>query len=314
MPNLRHRTILIVDDSDAIQHHVERVLTAEADEFQVLMARDGLSAFNLLVRHKVDLVLCDLVMPGIDGFKFLTLKHGRPELADLPVIMLTGASDVSEKVKALEAGAADYLTKPFHERELVARVRVHLKLRALQEELKEKNERLEVLSRMDGLTGIWNRRHVMEVGEVELVRARRYGTELGCIVLDLDHFKRVNDQHGHLVGDRVLAAVAEQLQRDLRRCDLAARYGGEEFVLLLPQTGLEGTRAVAERQRAAVAELCISEDAGEVRPTASFGVAAFPTHPAKAIEELFRHADQALYRAKELGRNRVEVAETIAAP
>jgi diguanylate cyclase (GGDEF)-like protein len=306
---LRRRTILIVDDSEAIQHHVERVLSAQQEEFEVLTAKDGLSAFNLLVHNKVDLVLCDVVMPGIDGFKFLTLKNSRPELADLPVIMLTGASDVSEKVRGLEAGAADYLTKPFHDQELVARVRVHLKLRALQEELLVKNEQLHLLSQTDGLTGIWNRRHLMEIGEVELDRARRYRIELGCIMLDLDHFKLVNDQHGHLVGDQVLSAVALQLQQDLRKCDLAARYGGEEFMLLLPQTGLGGARTVAERQRLAVAALRVPAGTAEVRPTVSLGVAAYPTHPAENIEDLFRHADQALYRAKEAGRNRVELAE-----
>jgi two-component system, cell cycle response regulator len=303
------RTILIVDDSEAIQHHVEQVLAAQSEAFQVLTAKDGLSAFNLIVRNKVDLVLCDVVMPGIDGFKFLTLKKSRPELADLPVIMLTGASDVSEKVRGLEAGAADYLTKPFHDQELVARVRVHLKLRALQEELRVKNEQLQLLSRTDGLTGIWNRRHLIEVGEVELDRARRYKNELGCIMLDLDHFKLVNDRHGHLVGDRVLAAVAQQLGQDLRKCDLAARYGGEEFVLLLPQTGLAGALAVAERQRLAVAGLSVSAGGVDIHPTVSLGVAAYPTQPAENIEELFRHADQALYRAKEAGRNRVRLAE-----
>lgn len=309
MAMLERRTILIVDDSEAIQHHVEHVLSVQDEEFQVLTAKDGLSAFNLLVRNKVDLVLCDVVMPGIDGFKFLTLKNSRPEFADLPVIMLTGASDVSAKVRGLEAGAADYLTKPFHDQELVARVRVHLKLRALQEELRVKNEQLQLVSRTDGLTGIWNRRHLMEVGEVELDWARRYKNELGCIMLDLDHFKLVNDRHGHLVGDQVLSAVAEQLQQDLRKCDLAARYGGEEFVLLLPQTGLEGAHAVAERQRLAVAALSVPAGMTEVRPTVSLGVAAYPTHPAESIEDLFRHADQALYRAKEAGRNRVELAE-----
>jgi len=309
MSLLERRTILIVDDSEAIQHHVERVLSAQSEEFRVLTAKDGLSAFNLIVRNKVDLVLCDVVMPGIDGFKFLTLKQSRPELADLPVIMLTGASDVSEKVRGLEAGAADYLTKPFHDQELVARVRVHLKLRALQEELRIKNEQLQLVSRTDELTSIWNRRHLMEVGEVELDRARRYKNELGCIMLDLDHFKLVNDQHGHLVGDQVLSAVARQLQQDLRKCDLAARYGGEEFVLLLPQTGLAGSLAVAERQRLAVAELSVSVGTVEVRLTVSLGVAVYPTHPAENIEDLFRHADQALYRAKEAGRNRVRLAE-----
>ncbi len=301
------RTILIVDDSETVRHHVQRVLSAQAEEFEFLTAMDGLAAFNLLVHQRIDLVLCDVVMPGVDGFKFLALKASRPDLCDVPVIMLTSASEISEKVKGLEAGAADYLTKPFHDQELVARVRVHLKLRALQEELEGKNQQLQLLSRTDELTGVWNRRHLMQVAEVELERARRYGTELACIMLDLDYFKVVNDRHGHLIGDQVLVAVAGQLRRDLRKCDLVARYGGEEFVMLLPQTGLEGACVVAERQRQAVAALRVTSGTCVVCPRASLGVTAFPSHAAANIEQLFRNVDEALYRAKQAGRNRVEV-------
>jgi two-component system cell cycle response regulator len=300
------RTVLIVDDSEAIQSHLRRVLSAQNEPLELLVAPDGLAAYGLLLRHKIDLVLCDLIMPGIDGFKFLALKRGRPELVDIPVIMLAGASEVAEKVKALEAGAADYLSKPFHDQELVARLRVHLRLRALQDELKEKNEQLVLLSRTDALTGVWNRRYLLEMADIELARAQRYGTPLGCIILDLDHFKSINDRFGHTMGDQVLVAVARMLQRDLRKCDMAARYGGEEFVVLLPQTGLEGAQTVAERERASIGSLAVSFGDAVVHPTASFGVTAIPACRAGTFADLVGKADAALYRAKEKGRNRVE--------
>ncbi|MFC1642301.1 GGDEF domain-containing protein, partial [Myxococcota bacterium] len=144
--------------------------------------------------------------------------------------------------------------------------------------------------------------------ELEFSRAQRYQTELSCVLLDLDHFKSINDRHGHLVGDQVLVAVAERLKHELRQSDLAARYGGEEFAVLLAQTGSEGARMVAERQRLRIANLRVACHNAEVRPTASFGIATFPKNRAGTLQDLLRQADEALYRAKARGRNCVELA------
>lgn len=302
-------TILIVEDSETAAAHARRVLEECSSGYRILTAKDGLDGYKALVTTQVDLVLCDLVMQTMDGHKFLGLKRSRPELADVPVIMLTGAGEVSDKVRALEGGAADYLTKPFHDAELAARVRVHLKIRALQAELREKNQRLEELSNTDPLTKLANRRHFLEVAGVELLRAQRYATPLACVMLDLDHFKNINDGYGHLAGDAVLVAVAAALRGGLRQHDIAARYGGEELVLLLPHTDLHGAEAVAQRYRRTIEELCISHRGVELCVTASLGVAAFPDHAIGTLEDLLARADAGLYAAKEAGRNRVCVAE-----
>ena len=303
------QSILVIDDSESAVARVRHVLETSGDGYRLLTARDGLDGFKVLVTSHIDLVVCDLVMSGMDGFKFLGLKRTRPDMSDIPVIMLTGASDIGEKVKALDGGAADYVTKPFHDAELLARVRVHLKVRALQAELREKNIRLEELSNTDGLTKLANRRHFMELAKVELMRAQRYDTPLSVVLIDLDHFKAVNDTYGHSAGDQVLTRVSEAIRRDLRQYDVAARYGGEELVLLLPQTDAHGAEAVAQRYRHTIEELVVSSDTNEVRITASFGVAAFPEHPAESIDLLLDRADAALYESKRQGRNRVTLAQ-----
>jgi diguanylate cyclase (GGDEF)-like protein len=301
-------TILVIDDSETLISHVKQALAARNPEYRLLSAKNGLDGFKVLITNQVDLVLCDVVMPGIDGFKFLSLKRSRPEYVDVPVIMLTGTADVGAKVKGLEAGASDYLTKPFHDEELVARVRVHLKVKALQEELRDKNARLEELSNTDGLTSLKNRRHFMELAEVELMRAKRYETPLAVVMLDVDHFKSINDRYGHQTGDRALVTVAEVLRRDLRRHDVAGRYGGEEFVLLLPHTNSQGALAVAERYRKNMASVTIPSEAGEFSITVSLGVASFPDTPVESLEDLLRAADRALYAAKGAGRDCVVVS------
>ncbi len=301
-------TVLIIDDSETVQHRVQRALADKGLFSKFLLASDGVDGFKLLLGNPVDLILCDVIMPGIDGFKFLQLKQSKPEFSEIPVIMLTGQEDVRAKVKGLEAGASDYLTKPFDDEELVARVRVHLKIKNLQDELKDKNVRLEELSNTDGLTRITNRRHFMEMFEIEFLRAERYRTSLALTMVDLDHFKQINDRHGHLVGDQALIAVAKVLREGLRKFDVVARYGGEEFVLLLPETDLAGAQIVAERYRKRIEEAQVTAGSARIRLTASLGVAVFPRDGVAGIDDLIRIADQALYEAKSKGRNRVVAA------
>lgn len=299
------RTVLIIDDSEPIRRHVERVLRDHhvADDF--LTASNGMEAFSLLMKHPVALVFCDVEMPGFDGFKFLRLKASKTELEDVPVIMLTGKEDVRAKVRGLSEGASDYLTKPFHDEELVARAQVHLKLKELQDELRDKNALLEELSRTDGLTGLLNRRSLVELLNAEFAKCERYRTPLSLVMVDIDHFKKVNDTHGHLVGDAALKVLAGVLRAELRTCDAAARFGGEEFALLLPQTDREGAIVAAERCRAALERAAVPTEGGVLHITASFGVATCPESNVASLDDLVGLADQALYRAKNDGRNRV---------
>ena len=298
--------VLVIDDSALIREQVLRTLREVAIFDRYHEARDGLEGFKTLIETKADLVICDVDMPRMDGFKFLQLVDARPELQGVPIIMLTGMLDFNSKIRGLEQGASDYLTKPFDAGELVARVKVQLKIKSLQDELKKANELLKKLTNIDHLTNLFNRRYLAEILDGEFFRARRKNEELSLIIVDIDYFKHVNDTYGHQNGDVVLAAVAKLAQSQLRVYDSAARYGGEEFVLVIPGTSLDGGVMVAERLRQAVLEYCFPSPMEDMTITVSAGVATFPSPHIDSVDSLFRQADEALYRAKQNGRNRVE--------
>jgi two-component system, cell cycle response regulator len=304
-------TVLIVDDSDAIREKTRSALALLPICDNVLEADNGLRGLKLLAQHKVDLVLCDVVMPELDGFKFLQLMKAKPEYRDVPVIMLTGEEGTDKKVKGLEQGASDYITKPFEASELLARVKVQLKMKSLQDELREKNAQLERLASTDALTKIHNRRYFMEMYDLEWAKCERFHHDMGLIIVDVDKFKSVNDTWGHPEGDRVLVEIAQVLARSLRKVDLIARYGGEEFAVLLPSTDLKGTKLVAEKLRAEVEKNVTvgTGSANQRQVTISIGVAHTPTTPGvSSSDEFIQRADEALYRSKERGRNRVTIA------
>jgi two-component system, cell cycle response regulator len=299
-------TVLVIDDSAAIREQVLRTLSNVSLFDNYREASDGLEGFKTLIESKADLVICDVEMPRMDGFKFLQLVESRPELLGVPIIMLTGMMDFDSKIRGLEQGASDYLTKPFDAGELVARVKVQLKIKSLQDELKKANELLTRLTNIDHLTNLFNRRYLSEVMESEFFRARRKKDHLSLIIIDIDYFKKINDTFGHQNGDIVLASVAGVAQRQLRAYDSAARYGGEEFVLVVPGTPLAGGVMVAERVRRAVMECRFPAPMEEVTVTISAGVASYPAPHVDSVDSLFRQADEALYRAKQNGRNRTE--------
>ena len=299
--------VLVVDDSPAIREQVVRTLRDVGLFEEYKEAKDGLEGFKALIESKADLVICDVDMPRMDGFKFLQLVASRPDLQGLPIIMLTGMMDFNSKIRGLEQGASDYLTKPFDSGELVARVKVQLKIKSLQDELKKANEQLKRLTNIDHLTNLFNRRYLSEILEGEFFRARRNRENLSLVIIDIDYFKNVNDTYGHQNGDVVLASVAGLAQQQLRAYDSAARYGGEEFVLLFPGTSLNGGEMVAERLRQSVLEFSFPPPMQDLTLTISAGVATYPSPHVDSVDSLFRQADEALYRAKQNGRNRVEV-------
>lgn len=301
-------TVLVIDDSIAIRERIIKSLENFNLFERYYEAEDGLEGFKKLLASPVDIILCDLEMPRMDGFKFLGMMKSRPDLQDVPVIILTGMNDRELKVKGLEQGASDYITKPFDPEELVARVKVHLKIKHLQDDLKRSNELLLELSNTDHLTGMYNRRYLMESLDKEVQRTVRKGGNLSLIIMDIDHFKHVNDTYGHLQGDIVLQKVALHLQKELRSYDTAARYGGEEFISILPDASLTEAAFVAERIRTSIQALTFREPLSALNLTVSLGVATFGTHHCSTVDDFIKLADDALYRAKTSGRNRVECA------
>jgi diguanylate cyclase (GGDEF)-like protein len=302
MPN----SVLIIDDSNTIRERIIKTLESFDLFSHYYEAEDGLEGFKKLLSTPVDIILCDLEMPRIDGFKFLSMLKSRPDLQDVPVLILTGMNDRELKIKGLDQGASDYITKPFDPEELVARVKVHLKIKNLQDDLKRSNELLLELSNTDHLTGLFNRRYMMDALDKELQRSVRKGGNLSLIMLDIDHFKQVNDTYGHLQGDVVLQRIASQLQKELRSYDCAARYGGEEFISILPDSNLKEAVFVADRIRQSVQSLKFSGSLSPLNITASLGVVCFPIAGASTVDSFIKLADDALYRAKSNGRNRVE--------
>lgn len=301
-------TILVIDDSDLQRAEIRRALEPAGLFDRILEAADGLAGLRLLLAESVDVVLCDLEMPGLDGEKLLRVRDSRSSAGEIPFLFLTASADTERKVRLLEDGACDTVTKPCHPAELIARLRLHLKIKRLQNELRDKNQMLAKESMTDAVTGLRSRRYVSEVLAIEVLRARRYRLPLTVMMADLDHFKRVNDRFGHPVGDSVLRRVSDLLRNLLRATDVAGRFGGEEFLVILPQTDRAGAVSLAERWRQSL-ELTALEapDGKRIRTTVSIGVAEFMPQMARP-DELVRAADEALYTAKANGRNRTEMA------
>jgi diguanylate cyclase (GGDEF)-like protein len=298
--------VLIIDDSAVVRSQIKQTLQSTKEFNRFVEADNGLTGFKLMMEHQPDVVICDLVMPISDGMKFLALRATRVETTQIPVIMLTAEADFNRKVEVLDRGASDYVTKPFHEKELLARVRVHLRVKVLQDELRGANARLETLSITDPLTGLYNRRYFDSLLLNEVKRTLRYKTPLAVLLLDLDHFKQVNDTYGHQMGDAVLRNVGSIVTACIRTTDSAARYGGEELVVVLTQTGLPGALEAAERLRKEIAETVHTVAGVSMQITASLGLATFDGD-GEAVDcgELVMRADQALYQAKAQGRNRI---------
>ncbi len=291
--------VLVIDDSDLI-HKLVRVRLRQ-EGLEVSGEYEGERGIERAISDPPDLILLDIDLPRMDGFEVCKRLKEHPATRHLPIIFLTGTTSTDSKVRGLDLGAVDYVTKPFDEIELRARVRAALRTKRLQDMLEQQ-------SFLDGLTGLWNRAYLNRRLEAEINVAERYGRPLSVVLIDIDHFKRVNDSYGHLFGDMVLQRVSAQLYEYARRSDIVTRYGGEEFALLLIDTSIAAAAHVSERLREAI-ESCVFEARGErVEVTASFGVAAIPDAPAPlSPESILGVADQALYKSKDAGRNSVHV-------
>jgi diguanylate cyclase (GGDEF)-like protein len=305
-PGLRKAAVLVIDDSPVHRAELCRALGSSSEIGEIVAVEDGLAGLKALLTRSFDAVICDLEMPGFDGEKLLAVREQKADLADAPMLFVSANRDPARKARLLERGASDTLEKPFHDAELLARLGVHLRLRELRRELSEKNAQLEQLSTTDALTGLRNRRYAESFLAREFERSRRHGDPLAVVLADLDHFKKVNDAHGHAIGDAALRHVASLLENSVRKTDVCARWGGEEFVIGLVQPEVDGVCEFAERQRAAVEAAPLElPDGRRLALTVSFGVAMY-TPADNKVADLVDAADRALYRAKRAGRNRVE--------
>jgi two-component system cell cycle response regulator len=320
MDTLTAPTILVVDDNASNLQVVGAVL--EQAGFAVAFAFDGPAAIDYARKTPPDLILLDIMMPGMDGYEVLSVLKGDARTRDIPVIFLTALVGGEETARGFEAGAADYVAKPFDYRELLARVSAQVELglakrrmeeyarqvAAMNDKLVAAMGRLEELATTDPLTQLPNRRYTLDRIGYEVDRARRSGKSFCLGILDIDHFKAVNDRFGHASGDIVLGAFASVLRSSLRAQDLAGRWGGEEFAIVLPETDIPGATVLAERLLAELRRLRISlpeaNHIDEVALTATIGLAEFDPRR-DDIEALMRRADEAMYEGKRAGRDRI---------
>lgn len=297
--------ILIVDDSPLYRKLLEQQLFG-LESCVISVARSGREAVDIIEAQHPSLIITDWLMPDLTGIELCqTLRSTNHEYAY--IIILTSNADKKDIVKGFSAGADDYLTKPFDQEELRARVRVGMRLVDLQRQIHAKNRLLEELALTDPLTGLPNRRAMVAWADRQLCSAARHGFSLWVVLMDLDHFKSVNDSYGHKAGDAVLTSFGEILRANTRASEISGRIGGEEFAFLVTFADEDGIRTVAERIRRQFSEHLFHFSGNEIRVTASFGAAGFAGEKAPEFSTVVALADRALYRAKHLGRNRVEI-------
>ena len=301
--------ILVVDDHPDNVDILDARLSSRG--YEVETATNGQEALDKVQAKPPHLILCDVMMPLMDGYEVSRRIKADGSLPYIPIILVTARDSTQDKVEGLDAGADDYITKPINFPELEARVRSMLRIKRLQDELDEANKRLKKLSITDGLTGLFNHRHVQQLLRDEWQRTLRTDEPLAVVMLDLDKFKQINDTYGHPTGDVILYETARILQDTAREIDMVGRYGGEEFIAILPNTNEDAASQFAERVRQRVEGHLFRDEDTEVRMTMSSGVAAYPDEQVEAPEELLKRADEALYAAKEGGRNRVVAASAL---
>jgi two-component system cell cycle response regulator len=305
--------ILYIEDSETQGTATKTFL--EASGYEVTWVRDGMSVFRVAKTQPIDVILLDRVLPDMDGNRVCSWLKQDDHTRAIPIIMLTSLDATAQKVQGLEAGADDYLSKPYDQIELNARVYAVLRTKALRDELSRKNDELQVmlkkveaLSITDPLSGLYNRRHFEEVLESEFKKSGRYNSSLSCLMMDIDHFKTVNDTYGHSVGDTVIKDIALIIKQGLRDVDTPARWGGEEFIVLAPMT-LKATATIPARRILQSVADHVFAGMGDKKVSISIGIADIATPGIDSAGKLVQAADTALYTAKKNGRNRIELAE-----
>ncbi len=302
------KKILIVDDLPSNLTILGNVLNAAG--YKVLPVSSGMQALKLLEHHQPDVMLLDIRMPVMDGFELCKRIKTMPQHQETPILFISANDDIGSKVKAFSVGAVDYISKPFEEAEVLARVSTHLRLSSLQRELEAKilaleeaNLTIQELSIRDELTKLYNRRHFNQQAQFLLEQQQRNPQAISLMIADIDFFKRINDTFGHGIGDAVLREIAKVFQTHTRATDLVARYGGEEFVMLMPNTNLTQAAHVCELLREQIEHHNWLEVHHDLNVTISMGVSSFAAD--SDLKTLVTRADEKLYEAKNTGKNKV---------
>lgn len=311
-------TVLIIDDDANIINLLSKRL--EQEGFKVKSAKDGNTGLDLANDQIPNIILLDLLMPEMSGRETLKELKSNPDTALIPVIILSAVADTEDKIDGLAMGANDYIVKPFRFQEVLARINTQLRISSMQKELEqkhsdllEKNKILAQLAITDPLTGLLNKGYLMKRLKSEVSRSVRHSETIACMMVDLDFFKKINDNHGHLVGDTALKHVARIIKDATRSTDIVTRYGGEEFFVICPNSSVEGALNLAERIRFNVEKTpFVANKNTTVYLTVSIGVKCAVFDPSVDTEiasgTLIHDADLALYKAKSGGRNRFEMA------
>lgn len=294
-------SILVVDDAPENVMLLSLILK---DLGKVSSALSGREAIDKALENPPDLILLDIQMPELDGYDVIRALKEDPKTENVPVIFVTGLSDDGDEEKGLKLGAIDYITKPYKPAVVIARVRNHLRLREYAVRLEQLNEELERLATTDALTSAYNRRYFMSKLEEEVKRVRRYKRASSLMMIDVDHFKKINDTFGHDVGDHVLIALVKLLEEQVRQLDTVARIGGEEFAILMPETSEEDALILVNRLLDAARAAAITVADNTVRFTISIGCTEFDADTVDG-EGILKMADMALYDAKRSGRDQV---------
>lgn len=296
----KRQTILIIDDTPMNIRVLSELLM---DDYEVLFATSGADGLKRALSELPDLILLDIMMPGMDGYEVCKRLKSDPLTVDIPVVFVTALSQDADEAKGLDYGAIDYIVKPITPAIALARIRNHLKMKRYQDLLTSQ-------ALLDGLTGIPNRRRFDTVLKQEWQRAKRTGSKLSLLMIDIDHFKLYNDHYGHLAGDDCLRAVARAMSQTMQRGgDTVARYGGEEFACILADTSETGAAAVADRILKSIVDLQLPHGTSPVAPILTVSIGGYTAHPETDTEIdqdlLVKYADENLYRAKQAGRNQV---------
>lgn len=298
-PNMESKPlkVLIIEDHPDQRDLLAIVLQREG--YQVATAANGVEALEHLERENIQIILSDIMMPKMDGFELIKHIRSNPALKAIYVILITARIQEGDRVRGLDLGADDYITKPFSFSELLARVRVGSRVVKYQRHLEHQ-------SHVDALTGLYNRRALEEKFQEEFERAKRYSHALSVLILDIDNFKTINDTYGHHGGDTALVRIAEILREKTRQSDFSARFGGEEFVLVLPETDQENAHQVATKIHDEIRICTFGKPDRTFTLTVSIGLCSTSDRPYSEWRQMLDTADQALYRAKNRGKDRVE--------